>query len=90
MPSLRERFRSSFKYKKTKDVNTDESTCLANASGTSTNASHTLTSAASSTIDERTGLEVLSSHQYHCASDYSEWKDNKCCIQKKRRRRRVD
>lgn len=60
MPSFKERFRASRKYKKNKDGTTDES----NSAPTTT-----------STIDEHTGSAALAtySHHHHQPVDPGEW-----------------
>ncbi len=65
MPSFKERFRSSRKYKKNKEAGatgTDES--APTASGISTNAP--------TTIDDHTGSAALSTYSSHYSVDYRE------------------
>lgn len=86
MPSFKERFRSSRKYKKNKDAttsNTDDPTTNNLASGTSTyptnNTSTTSTSIISSTstvstttIDEHTGSAALATYHSNYSIDQCE------------------
>ncbi|CAF1057038.1 unnamed protein product [Rotaria sordida] len=70
MPSFKERFRPSRKYKKNKEtssLNTDDSASSTNASGISTNIT---TAGASTTIDDHTGLVSLSTYSTHYSVDY--------------------
>jgi hypothetical protein len=66
MPSFKERFRSSRKYKKNKEAGAtsiDESATT--ASGMSTNAP--------TTIDDHTGSAALSTYSSHYSVDYREY-----------------
>ncbi|CAF3303413.1 unnamed protein product [Rotaria sp. Silwood2] len=70
MPSFKERFRPSRKYKKNKEIgstNTDDSVSTTTASGTSTSLS---TAGASLTADDHTGSISLSTYPSHYSVDY--------------------
>jgi hypothetical protein len=70
MPSFKERFRPSRKYKTTKEAGTtsiDESTII---SGTLTNIWSTSTTDASTTMDDNTGSAALSTYHSHYSVDY--------------------
>ncbi len=85
MPSFKERFRPSRKYKKSKEVGTtgtDESAIV--ASGISTNPTHvpttgtstataiTATTVSATTIDENTGSAALATYHSHYSNDQCE------------------
>jgi hypothetical protein len=86
MPSFKERFRPSRKYKKNKEAGTDESVPIAVASGTSINATNVPTTGTSTvatsvaaaasttntTIDEHTGSAALSTYHSHYSNDQCE------------------
>ena len=82
MPSFKERFRPSRKYKKNKEAGTtgtDDSAPIAVASGTSNNATNTpivsnvaTPVAAPTTIDEHTGSAALSTYHSHYSNDQCE------------------
>jgi hypothetical protein len=85
MPSFKERFRPSRKYKKNKEAGTagtDDSAPVAVASGTSNNATNTPTVSnvatpvaaptTSTTIDDHTGSAALSSYHTHYSNDQCE------------------
>jgi hypothetical protein len=85
MPSFKERFRPSRKYKKNKEASTagtDESTPIAVASGISTNTTNVPTvstvttsvaaSTTNTTIDENTGSAALSTYHSHYSNDQCE------------------
>ncbi len=81
MPSFKERFRPSRKYKKNKEAGTagtDDSTPIAVASGISTNTTNVPTvstvaaSTTNTTIDENTGSAALSTYHSHYSNDQCE------------------
>jgi hypothetical protein len=70
MPSFKERFRPSRKYKKNKEIgatSVDESTA---SSGASTNITNVSTTGAPTTIDDHTGSAASATYHSHFSVDY--------------------
>lgn len=70
MPSFKERFRSSRKYKKNKEAGATDVDESISASGTSTNITNVLATGVSTATDDHTGSAALSTYPSHHLVDY--------------------